>query len=314
MFSLFRAGYHSLRSALSKTRSFLSQGLKRLFGGPLDADAQETLERLLYESDFGVAAASRITEGVARRLRSIPQPSGAELVEALTEEIRPLLPPMGQPLQRATTGPTVVLIVGVNGNGKTTTLAKLAHLYQSQGLKVMLAAADTFRAAAVDQLQIWADRLGCDCIRGATGGDPAAVAFDACKAAGARGADLLFIDTAGRLQNKDDLMRELQKIRRVCDKALPGAPHETFLVVEATTGQNALDQAKAFQEHTPLSGLIITKLDGTARGGMAVALYQSAQLPVRWVGTGEQIGDLDTFDPELYLQGLLEGAWQEANQ
>lgn len=306
MFSLFRAGLQSLRSALSKTRSFLAQGLKRLFGGPLDENALEQLERLLYEADFGVTTANQITQGIARRLSREAAPSADQLLAALRAELAPLLPPPGRPFEKMAACPLVVLVVGVNGNGKTTTIAKLAHAYQSQGWSVMLAAADTYRAAAVDQLQIWSQRLGCGFIRGPERGDPAAVAFDACAAAKARGIDLLLIDTAGRLQNKEDLMAELAKVRRVCGKALPDAPQETLLVVEATTGQNALDQAQVFQQHTPLTGVVITKLDGTAKGGMALSLYQHSKLPIRWIGTGEQLEDLELFDPTLYLNGILD--------
>jgi fused signal recognition particle receptor len=311
MFSLFRAGLQSLRSALSKTRSLLAQGLRRLFGGPLDQDALEQLERLLYEADFGVSTASQITQGVATRLSREATPSADQLLGALRAELSPLLPPPGRPFEKAEGGPLVVLVVGVNGNGKTTTIAKLAHVYQSQGWKVMVAAADTYRAAAVDQLQIWSDRLGCAFVRGPDRGDPAAVAFDACTSARARAMDLLLIDTAGRLQNKDELMAELAKVRRVCGKALAAAPQETLLVVEATTGQNALDQAQVFQQHTPLTGVVITKLDGTAKGGMALSLYQHSKLPIRWIGTGEQLEDIELFDPTLYLSGILDDALEE---
>ena len=306
MFSLFRAGLQSLQSALSKTRSFLAQGLKRLFGGPLDENALEQLERLLYEADFGVSTANQITRGIARRLSREATPSQDQLLEALRSELLPLLPPSGRPFEKRMGAPLVVLIVGVNGNGKTTTIAKLAHAYQKQGWSVMLAAADTYRAAAVEQLEIWSKRLRCAFVRGPERGDPAAVAFDACTAAKARGMDLLLIDTAGRLQNKEDLMAELAKVRRVCGKAVLEAPQETLLVVEATTGQNALDQAQVFQQHAPLTGVVITKLDGTAKGGMALSLHQHSKLPIRWIGTGEQLEDLELFDPIHYLNGILD--------
>jgi fused signal recognition particle receptor len=305
MFALFRSGLRSIQQALTKTRSFLGRGLQRLFGAPLDGEAIEQLERLLYEADFGVKSASVISLGVAEQLKGTASPSGDQLIEALRQQIRPLLPPPGRAFERRSSGPLVVCVVGVNGNGKTTTIAKLAHAYQDQGWKVVIAAADTFRAAAIEQLGIWAQRLGCDLIRGPQGGDPAAVAFDACQAAQARAADLLLIDTAGRLQNKEDLMAELAKVHRVCGKAMPGAPHETLLVVEATTGQNALDQASSFHAHTPLTGVVITKLDGTAKGGMALSLYQQCRVPVRWLGTGEQVDDLVLFDPDSYLAGIL---------
>ena len=201
--------------------------------------------------------------------------------------------------------PTVILVVGVNGSGKTTSIAKLASRFQSQGKKVLLAAADTFRAAAIEQLELWAQKLHIEIILSKPGADPSAVAFDALTAAKARGCDLVLIDTAGRLQNKTDLMKELEKIRRTCAKVIPTAPHQTLLVLDATMGENALDQAEAFDQFTPLSGMVLTKLDGSAKGGIVLSIYQRLGIPILWVGTGEGSEDLQPFDPDAYVEGLF---------
>ena len=205
-----------------------------------------------------------------------------------------------------TPSPRVLLIVGVNGSGKTTSIAKLARAYQSEGKKVLLAAGDTFRAAAIEQLSTWSERLGVDIIKSKPGADPSAVAFDALTAAQARDCDIVLIDTAGRLQNKVDLMQELEKIKRVCQKVIPSAPHETLLVLDATTGQNAIDQATLFHQVTPLSGIILAKLDGSAKGGIILSIYQKLKIPVLWVGTGEGPDDLEPFDPATYADSLFE--------
>jgi len=201
--------------------------------------------------------------------------------------------------------PHVILIVGVNGSGKTTSIAKLAAKFQKEGKKVLLAAGDTFRAAAIEQLDTWAKRLGVEIVKSSPGADPAAVAFDGASAAVARGIDVVFVDTAGRLQNKVDLMRELEKVRRTLKKVIPEAPHETLLVLDATTGQNAVDQAKAFHAVTPLSGIVLTKLDGSAKGGIILSIYKELGLPVLWVGTGEGAEDLEPFDPKAYVDSLF---------
>ncbi|MFZ4099840.1 MAG: signal recognition particle-docking protein FtsY [Chlamydiia bacterium] len=306
MFSIFRRSLRRLQDALLKTRDFLRTGLRRIFSAPLCGETQDELERILYEADFGVASSTTIARAVVEGARRLGEPSTDAVMELLKKEIAQRMPPAGKPLQLASAGPTVVLITGANGNGKTTTIAKIAHQLREQGLKVLLAAADTFRAAASEQLQIWATRLACDFVRGPQGGDPAAVAFDACQAAVARGVDVVLIDTAGRLQNKEGLMHELAKVRRTCAKVLPQAPHETLLIVEATTGQNALDQATVFHQHTPLTGVVITKLDGTAKGGMAIALWNGCHIPIRYIGTGESEEDLELFDPDAYLKGMLD--------
>jgi len=202
--------------------------------------------------------------------------------------------------------PQVILIVGVNGNGKTTSVAKLAKLFHAQGKKVLLAAADTFRAAAVDQLELWAKKIGVDIVKGAPKSDPASVAFDAITAAKAREMDILIIDTAGRLHTKTNLMQELEKIKRSCHKVLPGSPHEILLVLDATTGQNAIDQAKTFHQHTPISGLVLTKLDGTAKGGIVLGIQKQLGIPVQYIGFGESVDDFETFNAQTFVHALFE--------
>jgi fused signal recognition particle receptor len=283
----------------------LWQRLARVFGGGRGVAARGEAERLLIEADFGVAATAELLTRVAD--------AGAdELAAALEQAVAAMLaPPPGAPagaLARADTPPTVILVCGVNGTGKTTTVAKLARRLQREGRTPLLAAADTFRAGAVDQLKIWADRLAVPCVGGpnAGKGDPAAVAFDAIAAARARGLDTVLVDTAGRLHTDDRLLEELKKIARVVAKAHPGgAPHESLLVLDGTTGQNAVQQGKVFAAAIPLTGLIITKLDGTAKGGSVVALRRELALPIRFVGTGEGLDDLEAFDPEAYARRLV---------
>ncbi|MFS8563449.1 MAG: signal recognition particle-docking protein FtsY [Rhabdochlamydiaceae bacterium] len=213
------------------------------------------------------------------------------------------LPPRTNP----TVGhPLVFLIVGINGSGKTTSIAKLAHLFTQEGKKVLLAAGDTFRAAAIDQLSLWAERLKIDIVKSKPGSDPSAVAFDALTAAKARSADIVLIDTAGRLQNKTDLMQELAKMKRTCDKVIPGAPHEVILVLDATIGQNALDQTLVFHQFTPLTGILLAKLDGSAKGGIVLAIYKKCGIPIRWIGLGESVEDLLPFDPKAYVDDLFD--------
>jgi fused signal recognition particle receptor len=280
--------------------------LADLFGARSAAERGEA-EQLLLEADFGVAATAEILERVAGAADS-------ELAAALEQAVAALLapPPSAAPaatLARADVSPTVILVCGVNGTGKTTTVAKLARWLQREGRSVLLAAADTFRAGAVDQLKIWAERLGVPCVGGpaAGKGDPAAVAFDAITAARARGIDAVLVDTAGRLHTEDRLVEELKKIARVAAKAHPGsgAPHESLLVLDATTGQNAVQQGKVFAAAIPLTGLIVTKLDGTAKGGSVVALRRDLALPIRFVGTGEGIDDLEAFDARAYARRLV---------
>ena len=304
MFKFLKSGFDKVKRVLEKTGAALGNRLRLLFKGDLDSDALEEIEKLFYEADFGVQTAIEMVERVRVLYRENPKRGAEDLLEALSQElIVQMRPP--QEMRLAPTAPTVILIVGVNGNGKTTSVAKLAKKYHDEGKQVLVAAADTFRAAAVDQLATWAERIGVDIVRGASGSDPAAVAFDGVAAGIARQSDLVIIDTAGRLQTKTELMRELEKIKRVCNKALPGAPHETLLVIDATTGQNAIDQARLFHQSAPITGLILTKLDGTAKGGIVVAIQRALGVPVRFIGLGEDMDDLEPFDPETFVQALF---------
>ncbi len=278
----------------------LWQRLSRVFGRR-DAGAREEAERILLEADFGVAATAEILEQVAR-------PPDGDARPALEQAVVRILSRVGDPgaLARAPEPPTVMVVFGVNGVGKTTTVAKLARRLVREGRSVLLAAADTFRAGAREQLEIWADRLGVPCICG-TGADPAAVAFDAVAAARARGVDSVLVDTAGRLHTEERLLGELKKVVRVVAKQRRDAPHESLLVLDATVGQNAVHQAQAFAAALPLTGLIVTKLDGTAKGGSVVAVQRAIPVPVRFIGTGEGLDDLDVFDAESYAKRLVGG-------
>jgi fused signal recognition particle receptor len=273
----------------------------------IDAGSLERLEELLLASDFGVPATMRLVDYVESMTRTGKVRTEKEFLEAVEGEIVRILETgnADRRLRFAQQGPTVFLVVGVNGVGKTTSIGKLAHRLKRQGHKVLLAAGDTFRAGAIEQLQIWADRAKVDFVGARAGADPAAVAFDAVEAANARGADTVIIDTAGRLHTQGDLMAELAKVHRVVGRKIEGAPHETLLVLDATTGQNALSQARIFNQMLELSGLILSKLDSTARGGVVVALKQEFDLPVKLVGTGEGIEAMDEFDPEEFAKGVL---------
>jgi fused signal recognition particle receptor len=278
----------------------------RVAVGGMDHESLETLEERLLQADFGVTATLRLVERVEDRARQGKVRGGAELREALREEVRKILGPAPEPLRVAAAPPTVYLIVGVNGVGKTTSIGKLAHRLKGEGRKVLLAAGDTWRAGAVEQLARWGERAGVEVIRGQQGGDPAAVAFDALEAAERRGCDTVIVDTAGRLHTQKGLMDELRKVDRVIRKKLDGAPHETLIVLDATVGQNALRQAQAFGEAVDLTGIILAKADSTGRGGIVVALKAEQGLPVRLVGLGEGIDDLEPFDPEAFLDGVFE--------
>jgi fused signal recognition particle receptor len=280
----------------------------RVAVGGVDHESLESLEERLLAADFGVAATMRLVDHVDSLARRGKVSGGAELRQALKEEIAKILEPAGSSfLQMAETGRTVYLIVGVNGVGKTTSVAKLAHRIRSEGRSVMIAAADTFRAGAVEQLRVWAERVGADFVAGQQGGDPAAVAFDAIAAAEARDVDVVLVDTAGRLQTQRNLMEELEKVDRVIRRRCEGAPHECLIVLDATVGQNAVSQVRTFGEAVDLSGIILTKLDGTARGGIVVGLQQEFGLPVKLVGSGEGIEDLSDFDPDDFVEGVFKG-------
>lgn len=300
----FKSGYTKVREALGKTRETLGQKLYSFFSSPLDISKLEQLEEILYEADLGVKAASVLTKKVQEVYKSRPTLTGQDLLEIVKDEILSMIASPAREL--AVASPAIILVVGVNGNGKTTSTAKLAQYLCKKDKKVLVGAVDTFRAAATEQLQIWAEKLQIEMVKGQAGSDPAAIAFDAVTAASARGYDAAILDTAGRLHTKAPLMKELEKIRRSCAKALPGAPHETLLVLDATTGQNAIEQAKIFHQSTPISGLILTKLDGTSKGGMVVSIQQELNIPVKFIGVGEGIDDLLPFDPAGYVQALFE--------
>jgi fused signal recognition particle receptor len=269
----------------------------------LDDDMLEQLEELLIQSDMGVETALRVTANMAEG-RFGKRMSAQEIKQLLTAEVARIMEPVAKPMPLYATKPQVVLVVGVNGSGKTTTIGKLASQFKAAGKSVVIAAGDTFRAAAVEQLQVWGDRAGVPVLTAPEGSDPASLAFDAMTKAQQDGADLLMIDTAGRLQNRQDLMEELAKIVRVIRKKDPDAPHNTLLVLDATTGQNSLSQVETFKKLADVSGLIMTKLDGTAKGGVLVALADKFGLPIHAIGVGEQIDDLAPFDPEDFAKAL----------
>ena len=271
----------------------------------VDDDTLDNIEEALIESDMGVDTTLKIIDNLEERVARDKMMSFDELVGYLRDEIGKLLDVEGAGPMAMDRKPYVILVVGVNGVGKTTTIGKLAHLFKSQGKKVVLGAADTFRAAAVDQLDIWAQRAGVDIVKQKMGADPASVAFDTVKSAVAKGADVVLIDTAGRLHNRTDLMNELSKIRNVCGKAFPGAPDEVMLILDASTGQNAFQQAREFARATTVTSMVVTKLDGTAKGGVVVGLTDSFRTPVRFIGTGEGIDDLKPFDRSEFVESLF---------
>jgi len=293
-----------LRSGLAKSRVAFGERLGAAFrrGSARDADIA-ALEEVLIEGDVGVRAAQALLQG----LRDLPadQRNAAGMARALHSRMRALLPDVSPEPERLPKKPWVVLVVGVNGVGKTTTIGKLAARHRAAGRSVLLVAGDTFRAAAIEQLGVWAERSGCQLVKQNPGSEPSSVVFDGISAAVAREVDLVLVDTAGRLHTKVNLMEELKKVRRVIDRVVPGAPHEVLLVVDATTGQNAVSQARTFGGAVDVTGVILTKLDGSARGGVVVAISHELGLPVRYVGVGEAIADLQPFDPDAYVDGLL---------
>lgn len=308
--------FDRLKQGLQKTRQILRTDVRDLFraGEILDEKLLQDFEGRLIRTDMGVAAATRIVgrlrDEQGGRTVDVDAVWGTvceELVELLKgqEDVRWDTSDLLSPLHRAASGPTVVLVAGVNGVGKTTSIAKIAGLLQRSGKKVVLAAGDTFRAAAVEQLTMWSERLGCDIVRKESNTDPAAVAYEGAQVAVDRQADYLIVDTAGRLQNQKNLMDELGKIRRVIQKVIPEAPHESLLVLDATTGQNGLAQASSFSEAVGCTGLVLAKLDGTARGGIVVAVRQQMGIPVKYIGVGEQVDDIELFDPEGFVDALF---------
>lgn len=307
--------FDKLKQGLQRTSQQIRERLDRLdemvgFGSTpdtrtreIDVDTAENLEEILLMADVGVAASSEIVEAVRRRQRR-----GESLRDLVKDEMLRILESSGTAAP-ITSKPHVVLIVGVNGVGKTTTIGKLANQLRSEGRTPLICAADTFRAAAVDQLQIWADRAGVDIVRAKEGSDPAAVVFDAVSAAKARQRDVVLVDTAGRLHTRTNLMNELDKIRRIAGREIPGAPHEVLLVLDATVGQNGLAQAREFTNVAGVTGIVLTKLDGTAKGGIAVAIAHDLKLPIRYVGVGEGVDDLLPFSPRDYVDAIFQEKW-----
>lgn len=297
--------FDKFKQGLLKTHDRLVQEIKRVVTGSpkLTSTSIEELEAALLAADFGMSMTRQIADAVKRAYES-QGGEGLDVFAIARREVEKALANPKVPLQKQP-GLTVVSIVGVNGTGKTTTAAKLAHHFQNQGQPSMLAACDTFRAAAIEQLKLWGDRLRVPVISGAHGADPAAVAHDALSAAGAKGTQWLFVDTAGRLHTKSNLMLELQKVHRVMAKKLPGAPHEVLLVLDATTGMNALTQAREFHKAVTLTGLVVTKLDGTSKGGMVVAIQRELGLPIKFIGLGEQADDLQPFDARQFADALF---------
>jgi fused signal recognition particle receptor len=301
-----RLGTNEKQSLWSRIKQIALTDVGALMRGLNDQDL-ENLERVLIEADFGVPATVELTGALEDEVRRGKLKTEGDLKRALRERLSALLAGPENPgaIARAEPGPTVLLLVGVNGTGKTTTAAKLAARLQQEGRTVLLAAADTYRAGAIAQLQVWANRLDLPCVAGAPGGDPASVAFDAIDAAISRGIDTVIIDTAGRLHTQEGLMEELRKVTRVIARRLPGAPHETFLVLDGTVGQNAIQQGKLFSQAVSPTGIVVTKLDGSARGGAVAALRRELGLPVRFIGLGESVEDLEPFDPERFAENLL---------
>jgi fused signal recognition particle receptor len=302
-----------LRDSLTRTKQQLVERFDEIVtradapdrrSRPVDIETAEALEELLISADVGVAATGRIVSAVTARARS-----GESLRDLVKQEILSIFEAAGNGTRAGGSSPTVVLIVGVNGTGKTTTVGKLANLLKINGATPMVCAADTFRAAAVEQLEIWAKRAGVDIVRAREGADPAAVVFDAISSGKARGRDPILVDTAGRIHTRVNLMNELEKIRRIASREVPGAPQEVLLVLDATVGQNGLSQAREFMGVAGVTGIVLAKLDGTAKGGVAVAIANDLKLPIRYVGVGEGIDDLVPFDAAEYVDGLFEEKW-----
>ncbi|MCP3904043.1 MAG: signal recognition particle-docking protein FtsY [Planctomycetes bacterium] len=304
---LFTATIDAIRSGLSKTRHTLAGGLRSILSGrELDDELIEEIEHHLITADVGVQTTTSTINALREAHRGGELSRGEDVLAFLKTELKARWRDVDRSIARAATGPTVILVAGINGAGKTTSVAKIAKSMGDEGRTVLLAAADTFRAGAVEQLGIWADRLGVDIVKGAAGADPASVAYDATEAAVARGVDVLVIDTAGRLHTQEPLMRQLTKIRDVVRKKIPGAPHEVLLVLDATAGQNAIAQARQFKAAIEVTGIFLAKLDGTARGGIVIAIRDELGIPVKLVGVGETTDDVEPFDPDPFIEAMFE--------
>ena len=300
--------FEKLQEAVQKTRAGLVNRIEDLVQGKKEIDAEllDELEMALISADLGVRTATEVLDAVREKVERKQLNDAAELKSHIRQQLLEILKASERPGRSVNSGPEVILMVGVNGTGKTTTIGKLARLLQNQGKNVLLCAADTFRAAAIEQLEVWGERTSTPIIKQKAGADPSAVIYDAAQAAQARQADFLIVDTAGRLHTKSNLMSELEKMRRTVARVIPGAPHEVLLVLDATTGQNGLEQARQFTTSAGVTGIVLTKLDGTAKGGVVIAIARELGLPIRYVGTGEKVDDLIRFDPETFIQSLFE--------
>ncbi|GAB6180594.1 signal recognition particle-docking protein FtsY [Desulfotomaculum defluvii] len=298
--------FNRLKESLSKTRQGFIEKIDQVVTGRkgIDEELYEELEEILIQADVGVNTTMKLVERVRKGVKARNVQEASRLKDIFQEELAYLMGEKITPIQLNPEGPTVIMVVGVNGVGKTTTIGKMAHNFKEQGKKVMLAAGDTFRAAAIDQLEIWAERVGVDIIKHQEGSDPGAVAYDAVHAARSRKVDILLVDTAGRLHNKSNLMDELRKVHKIITRELPGAPHEVLLILDATTGQNALNQAKIFSEAVNVTGIALTKLDGTAKGGVVTSIVTEMAIPVKLIGIGERMDDLRPFDPKDFIDAL----------
>jgi fused signal recognition particle receptor len=297
-----------LKSGVEKTRAGLVTRLEDALAGrkEIDADLLDELEYTLVSADIGIKTTTEILERIRQQVDRKMVGDASELRGLISQHLLEVLQATERPLPRVDQPPAVVMVVGVNGAGKTTSIGKLASRYKGEGRSVLLCAADTFRAAAIEQLEIWGERTSTEVIRQKPGADPSAVLFDALHAARARNVDYVIVDTAGRLQTKTNLMAELEKMRRTASRVIPGAPHEVLLVLDATTGQNGLEQARRFTETSGVTGIVLAKLDGTAKGGVVIAIARELNLPIRYVGIGEKIHDLVPFDPEKFIASLFE--------
>ena len=307
--SIFKLTYQKIKHGLTRTRGQFVGSLRSVVAGKqLSTQLLDELERQLIQADVGVKTAVELRKDIQAGWERQELDTGDEALEFLKDQLAAYWPDEDRRLQFAASGagPTVILVAGINGAGKTTSIAKIAKSLKDEGRSVLLAACDTFRAAAVEQLAVWAGRLGVEMVKGQSGGDPAAVAFDAAEAAVARGIDVLLVDTAGRLHTQDHLMRQLTKIRDVVARKIPDAPHEVVLVLDATTGQNAINQANVFTEAIDVTGIFLAKLDGTARGGIVVAIREQLAIPVKFIGVGETPDDVEPFEPQRFVEAMFE--------
>ncbi len=303
-----RGFFDRMKQAVTRTRESLSESISSVIALTREVDESTFtgLEPVLLRADLGAPTTAIVLENLRQRALRTGIQGGDELKQLLKEELKQILDGVKRPVQHPDAPPEVILMVGVNGTGKTTTTGKLAAMFTAEGRSVLLCAADTFRAAAIEQLEVWANRSGVPIIKTKQGGDPSAALYDACTAAKARGTDVLIADTAGRLHTKSDLMKELDKMRRTTEKLVPGAPHQTLLVMDATTGQNGLQQARLFTEAARVTGIVLTKLDGTAKGGIVLAIATELKLPVVYAGVGEKIDDIIPFDSSAFVDSLID--------